>query len=233
MAIHVSLGHAIETLGHFLCTLHLDRITAGVTDGIETVGHTCCSVHDCKISLTSPRDRFCPAHDDMKHQCCINKCFNRAEDGYLTCGEPLHRSFQKHRDDQRTAMFQLRRRLERAGATEVPAAGCRARSINQNSVEDVDPSESQQPLDDNSTEEKVKGRMSRRWTHNEQLFVRCCGVILSRATFFGSEGVSGVKVSIAGRRPSLLLLKQKNPGLLEGNFSAAVPWIPAIIYILR
>lgn len=40
----------------------------------------------------------------------------------------------------------------------------------------------------------VKGRTARRWTHNEQLFVRCCGVIVSRATFFGSEGVSGVKV---------------------------------------
>lgn len=40
--------------------------------------------------------------------------------------------------------------------------------------------------------------MSRRWTHNEQLFVRCCGVILSRATMYASEGVSGVKVCTQG-----------------------------------
>ena len=46
-----------------------------------------------------------------------------------------------------------------------------------------------------SVNNNLKGRFSRRWTHNEQLFVRCCGVIISRATFYGSEGVSGVKVS--------------------------------------
>ncbi|KAJ7220636.1 hypothetical protein GGX14DRAFT_354323 [Mycena pura] len=39
----------------------------------------------------------------------------------------------------------------------------------------------------------IKGRTSRSWTHNEQLFVRCCGVIISRATFFGAEGITGVK----------------------------------------
>ncbi|KAJ7627805.1 hypothetical protein DFH06DRAFT_1272919 [Mycena polygramma] len=31
-----------------------------------------------------------------------------------------------------------------------------------------------------------------RWTHNEQLIMRTCGVILSRATLFGSEAVSAV-----------------------------------------
>lgn len=40
-----------------------------------------------------------------------------------------------------------------------------------------------------------KVKLSRRWTHNEQLFVRCCGIIVARATFFGSEAISGVKVS--------------------------------------
>ncbi|KAJ7271869.1 hypothetical protein B0H12DRAFT_991701, partial [Mycena haematopus] len=40
---------------------------------------------------------------------------------------------------------------------------------------------------------RVKGKLARSWTHNEQLFVRCCGIIISRATMFGSEGVSGVK----------------------------------------
>jgi hypothetical protein len=48
-----------------------------------------------------------------------------------------------------------------------------------------------------SSTDGPKGRMSRRWTHNEQLFVYPCGVIASRATFFGSEGVSGVKVDEA------------------------------------
>lgn len=50
-------------------------------------------------------------------------------------------------------------------------------------------------IDSRPPVESFKGRIYRRWTHNEQLFVCCCGVILSRATFFGSEGILGVVVS--------------------------------------
>ncbi len=44
--------------------------------------------------------------------------------------------------------------------------------------------------------EKVKSTLARRWTHNEQLVVKCCGVIISRATFYNSEGMSNVLVSL-------------------------------------
>ena len=41
---------------------------------------------------------------------------------------------------------------------------------------------------------RMKARFSRRRTHNEQIIVAPCGVILSRATFFGAEGVGSVIV---------------------------------------
>lgn len=41
----------------------------------------------------------------------------------------------------------------------------------------------------------VKARFGRRRTHNEQLVVCCCGIIAARATMFGAEAISGVKVS--------------------------------------
>lgn len=41
----------------------------------------------------------------------------------------------------------------------------------------------------------LKAYFGRRRTHNEQLIVRTCGVIISRATLYGSEAVSGVNVS--------------------------------------
>ncbi|KAJ7086968.1 hypothetical protein C8R44DRAFT_650414, partial [Mycena epipterygia] len=50
-------------------------------------------------------------------------------------------------------------------------------------------------------EPRVKGKLTRNWTHNEQLFVRCCGIIVSRATFFGSEGVTGVKTFLKATFP--------------------------------
>jgi hypothetical protein len=42
---------------------------------------------------------------------------------------------------------------------------------------------------------KLKAQFGRRWTHNEQILVRPCGIILVRATFFGAEAVSNVLVS--------------------------------------
>lgn len=42
----------------------------------------------------------------------------------------------------------------------------------------------------------VRARFGRRWTHNEQLCVASCGVILGRATFYGSEAPNGVCVRV-------------------------------------
>ncbi|KZV83825.1 hypothetical protein EXIGLDRAFT_625124 [Exidia glandulosa HHB12029] len=54
---------------------------------------------------------------------------------------------------------------------------------------------------------------TRTWTHNEQLAVRCCGVIISRATMFQAEAITGVRdflmatfpeQEFPGSRPSFL-----------------------------
>lgn len=42
---------------------------------------------------------------------------------------------------------------------------------------------------------KLKATFGRRRTHNEQVIVRPCGIICSRATFYGAEAVSNVLVS--------------------------------------
>jgi hypothetical protein len=42
---------------------------------------------------------------------------------------------------------------------------------------------------------QVKASFGQRWTHNEELYVASCGVILGRATFLGSEALNGVRVS--------------------------------------
>ena len=47
--------------------------------------------------------------------------------------------------------------------------------------------------------ERQRGRLYRTWTHNEQLMVRPCGMIISRITLFGAEAVSAVNVSGFGR----------------------------------
>ena len=49
---------------------------------------------------------------------------------------------------------------------------------------------------------KLRNTLTRRWTHNEQLLVRPCGVIVSRATFYEAESLPNSRVSI--RAPTAL-----------------------------
>jgi len=49
---------------------------------------------------------------------------------------------------------------------------------------------------------RLRARFGRRRTHNEQLVVRPCGVILSRATLYGSEALSGVKEHLKATFPT-------------------------------
>jgi hypothetical protein len=42
---------------------------------------------------------------------------------------------------------------------------------------------------------KIRALFGRRKTHNEQIIVRPCGIIVARATFFGSETVTQTVVS--------------------------------------
>jgi len=46
-----------------------------------------------------------------------------------------------------------------------------------------------------SGNKSIRARFGRRRTHDEQLCVASCGIILGRATFYGSEAPNGVRVS--------------------------------------
>lgn len=46
---------------------------------------------------------------------------------------------------------------------------------------------------ENGRRKALKGTFSRKWTHNEQLMVRPCGVVIGRATFYQWESMTAVK----------------------------------------
>jgi hypothetical protein len=76
----------------------------------------------------------------------------------------------------------------------------------------------------------VKGKNAWSWSHNEQLFVRCCGVIISQATFYGSEGLTGVVVGrlIPSKFTSFLTIFQT---FLKATFPPLYPGaIPSYIF---
>jgi hypothetical protein len=68
-------------------------------------------------------------------------------------------------------MFQLRAQLQNATISDVPLAG----ALTDNPGLLVAPDTVAGPVRGG----RVKGKLSRSWTHNEQLFVRCCGIIIS------------------------------------------------------
>lgn len=91
----------------YCCTNHSD-----VTDGVS-LGAPCCGVHDFKVPLASQRHRHCDEHRDYDGICAAVGCGNRANPKHTTCSEPEHRKLEVRGVESHTAMFQLRRRLER------------------------------------------------------------------------------------------------------------------------
>ncbi|KAJ7508142.1 hypothetical protein B0H11DRAFT_1704742 [Mycena galericulata] len=161
----------------------LMKIQAAACDG-NTIGHRSCKVHDCKNPLPSLRQHFCADHQHLKLKCAVIECPSDNIPGHRTCGDPDHRALETAYFKRGDAMFQLRSRLKKAGV-----------SVPDDSISSNGPVE----VEDTDCDGKPEGGNRRlraifggRWTHNEQLIMRTCGVILSRATLFGSEAVSAV-----------------------------------------
>jgi hypothetical protein len=210
-----------------LLTTSPDYVSAGVTDGV-TLGHPCCSIHDCTIPLASQQHLFCPAHANHQLLCCIQNCSISAEKGYRTCREPSHRAFEISKNVNKSALTMLRGRLVQAGLQEGSVTGS---GVDSTSHTQLLASTNPSAVGNNSQPSLVKGRISRRWTHNEQLFVRCCDVIISHATFFGSEGVSGVKVLVLAILQVLPLILTSGQDFLKVTFPPDFPGsLPSYIF---
>jgi hypothetical protein len=160
------------------------------------MGHTRCIVHDCRLPLMNQTHRFCSHHNNRRYLCSVYGCDSAADPGFCTCSKQSHRAW----EETRSALPQLRARYQQAGISEVPRAGNLTPTHTvAHAVRSDNSSITQENLPGSSADENarpIKGSASRKWTHNEQLFVRCCGVIISRATMYGSEGLTGVKVRL-------------------------------------
>ncbi|KAI0324412.1 hypothetical protein GY45DRAFT_1262886 [Cubamyces sp. BRFM 1775] len=153
-------------------------IDVAVTDGIE-MGRPCCGVRNCTEALLSTQDRYCPSHTYLSNQCVIAGCSDCAEAGFRTCADPVHRQVESWHILHGKAMFTLRHAL------------LHAHNTSGGNGEDTsgDGPCTEKP---DVTNRSMKAVFTRRRTHNEQIILRPCGIILKRATFYGSEAVSQV-----------------------------------------
>ncbi|KZO97680.1 hypothetical protein CALVIDRAFT_479910 [Calocera viscosa TUFC12733] len=138
-------------------------IHAAITDGV-TIGHPCCGVHNCQEALPSLQARFCNTHTILNGICAIRECHRPVDPPSLTCDLPEHLQVQQQYEVKGQSMFNLARRLANLSCNGKSASGNRT----------------------------MKAKFGRSWTHNEQLIVRPCGIIVARATFYGAEAISSV-----------------------------------------
>ncbi|PPQ78706.1 hypothetical protein CVT24_002284 [Panaeolus cyanescens] len=133
------------------------------------------------------RHIYCPKHFNLNKKCCAVACSDDAEPGFRTCTLSEHRQLETWLREENKAMFQLKRRLARTGG--------------------------QLEIDETADAEMCSGkeetgnraphaRFGRRLTHNEELCVTSCGIILERATFYGSEAPNGVRIFLMGLFPT-------------------------------
>lgn len=193
---------------YFKPTVHLARLTACVMDGV-TIGHPRCNVDHCVARLDSPRDRFCPGHRKLEHQCAINGCERLTSDNMRTCNLSEHRAYESRKRERGQAIFRLKRRLAghstslaiRSAATDTlpdvpdvldqPEVAAAFATID---VDDATAGPADLECQEKTPSNKFKTALTRRWTHNDQLLVRCCGIIFSRAVFFEAESMSNSRV---------------------------------------
>lgn len=176
----------------------IEKCSVLVIDGI-TIGHPCCGILHCAIPLANNRHRYCPAHDAHHHICCVEGCSKPIEPSTednpprMTCEEPDHSALEKRHKQRGAAFFQLHGKLKHAnvGPINTDAAELTAEDVEESGMEGDMPC----PGKPETGNRKIRALFGRRRTHNEQIMVRPCGIVVARQTFFGSETTPQTVVS--------------------------------------
>ncbi|KAK6984438.1 hypothetical protein R3P38DRAFT_3231659 [Favolaschia claudopus] len=165
---------------------NLMKIQTVHCDG-DTIGHRCCKAHDCNSPLPSNRQHFCLGHQHLKLKCAVTDCDLDSAKNHRTCDHPDHRALETAYFTRGKSIHKLRSRMRKAGVA-VPA--------------DSMPSAEDDVMTTTKSRKEGTGASALTLDHNEQLIMRSCGVILSRATLFGSEAVSAVNDFAKANFPS-------------------------------
>ena len=124
--------------------------------------------------------------------CSIVTCHSPVVLESRTCSDPNHQEVEHIHREQGQARFQLKERLQQARVAHPNDALAEENSTDvDDEVEDFEVGNPQQ------TEKKacIRAQFGRKRTHNEQIIVAPCGMIIAREIFYGAEGVGSVIVS--------------------------------------
>jgi hypothetical protein len=211
-------------------------------DGI-TLGHPCCAEHNCKIPLTSSRDRYCPKHASKNAECVVDSCGRSVRDGKRTCDNPAHQEAERINCERGQSRFQLQERMKRSQVAHPNDGIAEERNLfevvdeEDEELLEVDDEQgnvtaTEGPASENTTQaptvtampkKRVRARFGRKRTHNEQILVAPCGMILARETFYGAEAIGTCAVRSASAdsvEVSINIFRNVvTPGIHQANLS--------------
>jgi len=179
-------------------------VSVVVMDGI-TIGHPRCASDGCKSPLATARDQFCIGHRNSGNICAIRGCNQSVFGiGRRTCADPAHHDIEKLHEMRGQSRFQLQERLQRARVAHPIDSIAEERKSDEIVDEEADEEfvvgddsgiTRVQPMPATNfpqlqVKKRVKANFGRKRTHNEQVLVAPCGIILARETFYGAEGIS-------------------------------------------
>ena len=174
-------------------------------DGV-TIGHPRCAVDGCKMPLATARDRYCLEHRSSGSLCSIRGCEEGVVMGKLTCANPLHQAVEKVYEVRGQSCFQLQECCQRARVAH-PVDSI-AEECSLDDVADEEAVEEEFTISQNAEavptastnfpqlqiKKRLKAQFGWKRTHNEQVLVAPCGIILAHETFYGAEAISSCVV---------------------------------------
>lgn len=181
-----------------------EKCSVLVIDGI-TIGHPCCGILHCSTPLANQQHRYCPGHNGYHYICAVEGCteavatHDPGEPARMTCNDMNHAALEKRHKQRGTAFFQLRGKLQRATVAhpvDSDAAQPTVEEVEELELEDDENGGAACPNKPDTGNRKITALFGRRRTHNEQIMVRPCGIIVARQTFFGSETTPQTVVSV-------------------------------------
>ena len=167
------------------------------------IGHPHCQVYHCTEHLQSPRDRYCKTHRAFDYVCAIHSCDLPCTDSKWICSTPGHRAVEEEQCRRGHVMSELKRCMQARDVASSIRAGAYIEPLplflNDPDLDDPAWTSNVECKQVHKRTTKIKLTLTRRWTHNEQLLVRPCNIIISRATFYEAESLPNCRVSEGAR----------------------------------
>ncbi|TFK22315.1 hypothetical protein FA15DRAFT_681746 [Coprinopsis marcescibilis] len=175
------------------CTRHYEdgRVTRVVVSDGVTLGRPCCGEFNCKKPLANNRHQFCPEHAGKALACCVHGCNLAKAVGRKTCTDPAHQAVEDIYRERGTARFQLQSMLKRAQVGQPERSAAAPQGLDPFDAEALQQTQPSQSMPVQATK-RIRAQFGRSRTHNEQLIVAPCGMIIAQETFYGAEGVASV-----------------------------------------